>query len=110
MAQRATGCLATAEELLLADLTLAEVGYVLESFCSVPRSEVAQAARSILAFEPFRVVDEAVLQRSVEIYELDGIDFAEACLAANAEASDVGTIVSFERSMDRVHTVERIKS
>jgi hypothetical protein len=42
------------------------------------------------------------------VYELDRIDFAEAYLVASAEASGVGTIASFDRSIDRIATVRRI--
>jgi predicted nucleic acid-binding protein len=43
--------------------------------------------------------------RALEVYELERIDFAEAYLVASAEASGVGAIASFDRSIDRVSTV-----
>jgi hypothetical protein len=42
MAARATAALASADELLLADLGVAECVYVLESFYEVPRERVAE--------------------------------------------------------------------
>jgi predicted nucleic-acid-binding protein len=45
MAARATAALATAEELLLADLVVAECVYVLESFYEVDRERVAVLMR-----------------------------------------------------------------
>jgi predicted nucleic acid-binding protein len=38
---------------------------------------------------------------------VDRLDFAEAYLVAQAEATGVGTILSFDRSIDRVPTVTR---
>jgi predicted nucleic acid-binding protein len=55
------------------------------------------------------VVDRDVLLRAVEVYETDRLDFAEAYLVANAESTGIGGIASFDRSIDRVHTVERIE-
>jgi predicted nucleic acid-binding protein len=54
-------------------------------------------------------VDSALLLRAIEVYEIDGIDFAEAYLVACAESSGVNRIASFDRSIDRVGTVERIE-
>lgn len=109
MAARATAHLAAAEELFLADLIVAEVVYVLESFYELPRDQVAELVRSIIAFEPIRTIDPALLLRAIEVYEVDGIDFAEAYLVANAEAAGVIEIVSFDRSIDRVRSVVRVE-
>jgi predicted nucleic acid-binding protein len=55
------------------------------------------------------VVDAPLLLRALEIYEVDRIDFAEAYLVASAEVSGVETIVSFDRSLDKVGTVRRLE-
>lgn len=107
MAARATALLAGEEQLLLADLVLAECIYVLESFYEVERSRVALLMRSALALGSVEVVDVAVLLRALEVYELDRVDFAEAYLVALAEASGVGAVASFDRSIDRVKSVTR---
>ncbi|MDQ1391943.1 MAG: hypothetical protein QOF30_920, partial [Acidimicrobiaceae bacterium] len=44
-----------------------------------------------------------------EVYETDRIDFADAYLVACAESTDVGRIASFDRSLDRVRSIERIE-
>ena len=109
LAARATQFLRDADELLLADLIVAETVYVLESFYELARSRVAELARAILAFGPVRVVDIDLLLRAVEVYELDRLDFAEAYLVASAEQSGVGIVASFDRSIDRVQTVTRFE-
>ncbi len=109
MARRATEFLDRANELLLADLVLAETIYVLESFYKAPRAQVADAMRSLIAMETIVTVDPALLLRAIEVFETDRIDFAEAYLVANAESSGVHTIVSFDKSIDRVTTIQRIE-
>ena len=109
MAERATRFLSTADELLLPDLIVAEVVYVLESFYEVPRDRVAELVRSIVAFEPIRTLDAALLLRTIEVYEKHRVDFADAYLVANAEASGVEEIASFNRTFDRVNSVSRIE-
>jgi predicted nucleic acid-binding protein len=107
MATRATRYLQQADELLLPDLVLAEVAYVLESYYEAPRAVVADTLRAILAFPAIGVLDAELLGRSIEVYEIHRLDFADAYLVACAERTGVGVIASFDRSIDRVGTVRR---
>lgn len=110
MAGRATRFLAAAgeQELRLADLVLAEVVYVLESYYKVPRPQVAESARAIVAFPAIRVDDSALLLRSIEVYETHRLDFADAYLIAAAERSGVGVVASFDKGIDRAGTIQRL--
>ena len=111
LARRATAYLTDANEIFLADLIAAEVVYVLESFYRTPRTQVAGALRSLLAFRAVVCQDPALLLRAVEVYEVERLDFAEAYLVACAEAleDDDVVIVSFDRSIDRVRSARRIE-
>jgi predicted nucleic acid-binding protein len=109
MAQRATRYLGTERRLLLVDLIVAETVYVLESFYESPRSQVAEAIRSLIAFDSIMCVDPALLLRAVEVYEIDRLDFAEAYLVASAESTEVFRVASFDRAIDRIDTVERVE-
>ncbi len=108
MAARATRYLESAPQLLLADLIVAETVYVLESFYKAPRGQVAEAMRSLIAFDSITTVDPALLLRAIEVYEVDRLDFAEAYLVANAESTGVNRIASFDTAIDRLTTIERI--
>lgn len=105
MAKRATAVLASGERLLLADLVLAECVYVLESFYEVERALVAELMRAAIA--SIETVDPAALLRALEVYELDRVDFAEAYLVAQAEATGVNEILSFDRAIDRIDSITR---
>lgn len=107
-ARRATSFLERAEELLLPDLIVAEAVYVLELFYEVERERVAELGRAILGFAAIVVVDESLLLRALEVYEVERLDFAEAYLVASAEATGVETIASFDRDIDRLATVRRV--
>jgi predicted nucleic-acid-binding protein len=61
--------------LLLADLVLAELVYVLESSYELDRPRVAELARAVVAFAAIVVVDEAMLLRALELYEVQRLDF-----------------------------------
>lgn len=108
-AARATAYLASADELYLPDLIVAETVYVLESYYEVPRHEVAVAMRSLVTFDAIVTVDPALLLRAIEVYEIDRLDFAEAYLVACAESTGVNSVASFDKSIDRMKTVVRIE-
>ena len=109
LAERATALLAQTEELLLADLIVAEIVYFLESFYEVPAEKVGELVRSVIAFDSIRTLDPALLLRSLEVYVNHRIDFAEAYLVASAESAGVEHVASFGRSVDRVPTVSRVE-
>ena len=107
MASRATAALAEADELMLADVVVAECVYVLESFYEVERGRVAELMRAAIAMPSIKTIDRASLLRALEVYEVDRLDFAEAYLVAQAESTGVGAIMTFDRSVGRISTVKR---
>lgn len=107
MAKRATRFLAAEVDLVLADVVLAECVYVLESVYRVDRIGVAQLMRSALTL-PTISANVELLLRALEVYELDRLDFAEAYLVAAAELTGIRSIVSFDKAIDRVPSVERL--
>lgn len=107
MAKRATRFLASASELVLADVVVAECVYVLESFYEVPRARIAELMRAALTM-PSVLAETELLMRALEVYEFGRIDFADAYLVASAELTGVGRIASFDKGIDRIGSVERI--
>lgn len=108
-ARRATAFLAAGRDLVLVDLVLAELVSVLESVYEQPRGRVAEAARSLLALPTVAVADLDLVLRAIELYETEGLHFAEAYLAASAELSGIGRVASFDRRLDRLATIQRIE-
>lgn len=109
MAARATAFLADTAELYIADLIVAETIYVLESFYKAPRDQIATAMRSLVSMRSVITVDPALLLRAIEVYEVDRLDFAEAYLVACAETSGVGRVASFDHTIDRIASIERLE-
>jgi predicted nucleic-acid-binding protein len=107
MAARATAALAGDDVLLLTDLVVAECVYVLESFYEVERARVAELMRSAIALPTIQTVDPVTLLRALEVYELERLDFAEAYLVSQAEATGINEVLSFDRSIDRLKSVIR---
>lgn len=108
-AKRATSFLAETDQLQLADLIVAETVYVLESVYRVPRDRVASLARSIVTSDRLMVADLPQLLRAIEVYQRHRLAFADSYLVACAERSGNGAVVSFDKQISRVGTVERIE-
>lgn len=108
-ARRATHILESAERLILTDVVVAELVYVLESYYEHPRKEIAASLQSLLALPSIAIADHDLILRAVELYEHKRLDFAEAYVAAAAELTGIGAVASFDRALDRVETVERIR-
>jgi predicted nucleic acid-binding protein len=108
MAAQATAFLITASDLLLGDLVVAETVYVLESFYKTPREQIAEAMCSLMALGSIVTVDSAHLLRAIEVFETDRLDFAEAYLVASAETTGIDKVASFDRSIDRIRSIERV--
>ena len=77
----------------------------LQANCAGAR--VAELMRAVIGFPSIRTVDPQSLLRALEVYEVDRLDFAEAYLVAQAEATGVGVVLSFDKSIDRVMGVTR---
>jgi predicted nucleic-acid-binding protein len=108
-AARATRFLAEAPALVLTEIVAAELVYVLESFYEVARADVAHLVRAVIAFPSIETERPAELVRALQLYEVERLDFAEATLVARAEATAIRAIASFDRALDRIHTVDRIE-
>jgi predicted nucleic-acid-binding protein len=108
-ASQATAILENAERLILTDVVVAELVYVLESYYERPRRQIAESVRSLLTLSSIAVSNHDLLLRALELYEHVRLDFTEAYLAAAAELTEVDTVASFDRALDRVETINRVQ-
>jgi predicted nucleic acid-binding protein len=51
----------------------------------------------------------AALLRALEVYEVHRLDFADAYLVAQAEASGINAVASFDKRIERVGTLRRVE-
>ena len=106
---RATLLLFTSDQLHLPDVIFAETIYVLQSVYAATRERIAQSMRSVLGIASIEAEHPKLLVRALDVYEGQRVDFADAYLVALAEASGIRTIASFDRSLDRIETVNRVE-
>ncbi|HVB54440.1 MAG TPA: PIN domain-containing protein [Candidatus Acidoferrales bacterium] len=99
LAARATAALVGAppRSLVLADLTVAEIVYVLQGVYERPREEVVRLVEATLSLVSIAVDNEALLRRALEHYGRRGMDWPDAYLVALTETRQLDSLLSFDR-------------
>ncbi len=99
LAARATAALVGAppRSLVLADLTVAEIVYVLQGVYERPREEVVRLVEATLSLASIAVDNEALLRRTLEHYRRRGMDWPDAHLVALVETRQLDSLLSFDR-------------
>lgn len=96
-------------KLLVDPITIAECVWVLASFYGHPRATIARALADFVVAEGIQVDEEDMLLAALQQYATQGVDFADALLAARAARHSVTAIYSFDRDFDRLSGITRIE-
>lgn len=96
------------KDLILTDLTVAEVVWVLTSVYNLPKEAIIQKLISILSMEIF-LVDKKLLIQSLLFFRKYNISFIDAYLAALCEQNKLEGIYSFDKGFDKIKSIRRIE-
>lgn len=89
--------------LLLAPITLAEVVYVLESVYHWQRGQIAERLLDLISAPVLVVLEQERWVRALHWYrDIQGLDLADAFVAAVAADRGHGQVVSFDKHMQRL--------
>lgn len=83
--------------LVTAELVIAEIVWVLESFYALDPAAIAPLIRGILATPGLEVINGAQVRRGLELYEVQGIDFVDGYIAAVMEKLGIDELYSYDR-------------
>lgn len=87
---------------------MAELLYALESLLrAATKGNSRRGSRS--ARSSLGGIRHKPLLRTIELYEADRLDFADAYVCASAETSGIDKAASFDRRIDRVKSIERLE-
>jgi|AMFO01.1.fsa_nt_gi Predicted nucleic-acid-binding protein, contains PIN domain len=111
MAQEAAALFAAAErgevQLLLDELTVAEVVWVLASFYKLHREAIRDGLTSFLANEGIVMDDKRGVLLALTLYAKWNVDFVDALLSVHMQRTGVPDLVSFDKHFDRLPGVRR---
>ncbi len=90
-------------DLVVTSLTLAEAVYVLESFYRWPRREVADRLLDLISSSALTIVERDLLAQALAWYrDVQAVHFADAYIAAVADARGHGQVISLDRALRKV--------
>jgi len=99
---------AGAVQLVTTELVIAETVWVLESSYKLANREVAPLIRGILATAGLEVINGDMIGRALILYELQDIDFVDACINVFMEKQEISDIYSYDRKhLARVKGINR---
>jgi predicted nucleic-acid-binding protein len=95
--------------LVVANLTVAEVVWVLESFYKYSKNQIAGTLTEFLMCDGLEVESLDVLIEALAVYQEKNLDFADAFLAVCALRKGTPTIYSFDVHLNRVDGITVLK-
>ena len=92
------------------DTVIADAVYVLSSprLYNLPRSEVQELLRPLVALPNFRVRNKRVLLLALTHYATVNIDFGDAMIVASMQQADSQVLYSYDRDFDRFSAITRL--
>jgi predicted nucleic-acid-binding protein len=94
--------------LVTAEMVIAEVVWVLESYYGLARVDIAPLIRGILATPGLEVINGSLVARAVEVHESQNVDFVDGYTAAVMEREGIGEVYSFDKKhISRIKTIRR---
>ena len=94
---------------LVDPVVLCELVWVLRSVYGVPKPEIVDALRLVLAVRTLRVLDGPAVREAVGLYEAHEADFADALLSVRYRAQGTG-LATFDRAASRLPGASRLSA
>lgn len=96
--------------LLTAEMVLAEVVWVLESYYRLEKRPIADMLQAILSTPGLEVLNGKIVEQALPYYSLQNIDFIDAYIVALMKKHGVAGIYSFDKKhLDRIVQVTRLE-
>ena len=84
-------------ELVAGPPVLFELAWTLRKFFRYPKAKVHEILNALLGLPGLRLLDRPFVAKALELAQATGVEFADAYIAATAEACGAAAIASFNR-------------
>jgi predicted nucleic-acid-binding protein len=96
--------------LVTADIVIAELVWVLESFYHLDRKAIREKVEAILATPGLEVVNGKLVQKAIVYYAEFNTDFIDGYIVALMEKMKIGGIYSFDKKhLSRFASIQRME-
>ena len=97
-------------ELITAEIVLAEVVWVLESYYKIEKARIAEMLKAILSTPGLKVLNGRIVEKALQYYSLQNIDFVDAYIVALMQKHKITGIYSFDKKhLDRITHITRLE-
>ncbi len=95
---------------LTAEIVLAEVVWVLESYYKLEKAQIAEMLKAILSTPGLKVLNGRIVEKALQYYSLQNIDFVDAYIVALMQKHKITGIYSFDKKhLDRITHITRLE-
>ncbi|MCD4664507.1 MAG: type II toxin-antitoxin system VapC family toxin [Bacteroidales bacterium] len=96
--------------LITCEVVLAEVVWVLESYYNLNKVQIAEHLGAILATPGLNVLNGKVVEKAVEYYLNENIDFIDAYIVSLMNRLNISSIYSFDKKhLKRIKSIKRLE-
>lgn len=96
------------ERLMTTEMVIAEIVWVLESFYKLNNSVIGPMIKAILATPGLEVINGALVEKAVERYMAQNIDFIDGYVVAVMDRHNVSEIFSYDKKqLSRIAVKQR---
>jgi len=96
--------------LITCEVVLAEVVWVLESYYNLNKVQIAEHLEAILATPGLNVLNGKVVEKAVEYYLNENIDFIDAYIVSLMNKFNISSIYSFDKKhIKRMKSIKRLE-
>ena len=95
-------------KLVTAEMVMAEVVWVLESYYGLKNIEIASMIKAILATPGLEVINSSLVEKALEYYLSYQIDFIDGYIAAVMSRKQINEIFSYDKKhLSRIEFIKR---
>lgn len=95
-------------KLITAEIVLAEVVWVLESYYGLENIQIGGMIKAILATPGLEVINGALVEKALDYYLSANIDFVDGYIAAVMNRKNITEIFSYDKKhLSRIESIQR---
>ena len=96
--------------LVTSKIVITELVWILESFYKLKSSVIVELIRAILNTEGLRIKGSDLIEKTLDIYESQNIDYNDAHIIAYMHANHIETLYSFDKKhLSKINGIHRVE-
>ena len=95
--------------LITAEVVVAEIVWVLESYYKLKKEQIAEMLQAMLATPGLEIINGKLVEKAVNYYVAKNIDFIDAYIISLMEKLDITGIYSFDKKhLSKITSINRL--